>query len=56
MMRKLHRFLGIPAAALAAYDQAKADPDQHSRPLIEVLRELDARPDYALAPLVSQPV
>ncbi len=44
------------AAAQAAYDRAKADPDQHSRPLVEVLRELDARPGYARAPLVPQPI
>ena len=38
------------AWARAAVDRAKADPDQSSRPLEEVLRELDARPGYAPQP------
>ena len=45
------------AWARAAVDRAKADPDQSSRPLEDVLRELDARPGYApLLQLESQAV
>ena len=36
------------AAAQAAYERAKAEPNQASRPLADILRELDARPGYAL--------